>query len=54
MDLSAGERLVLELRGLLAEARIARERRLAELEALAGFDVETLIHDAGAAPGASS
>jgi hypothetical protein len=41
-DVAAGERLVLELRALLAEARIARERRLAELEALAGFDVETL------------
>jgi len=41
-ELAAAERLMLELRGLLAEARIARERRLAELEALAGLDVETL------------
>jgi outer membrane protein TolC len=55
-DLAAGERLVLELRGLVAEARIARERRLAELEALAGFDVETLSTsaDPGARPRASS
>jgi outer membrane protein TolC len=35
-------RLLLDLRLLLAEARSTRERQLAELEALAGFDVETL------------
>jgi len=40
--LLAAEQLVLELRTLLAEARTARETRLAELEALAGADVETL------------
>lgn len=41
-ELLAAERMPLELRGLLAEARIARETRLAELEALAGVDVERM------------
>jgi outer membrane protein TolC len=35
-------RLILDVRLLLAEARSTRERQLAELEALAGIDVETL------------
>jgi outer membrane protein TolC len=44
-DLAAlveAERLSLETRSMLAEARVERERRLAELEALGGFDAETL------------
>jgi outer membrane protein TolC len=44
-DLAAlveAERLSLETRGMLAEARVERERRLAELEAVGGFDAETL------------
>jgi outer membrane protein TolC len=41
-ELLETERLRLELRLLHAEARAAREMRLAELEALAALDVETL------------
>jgi outer membrane protein TolC len=41
-DVVQSEQVVLELRMLLAEARTARETKLAELEALAGVDVETL------------
>jgi len=41
-DLIDAQRTLLQVRLLLAEARIAREKRLAELEALAGVDVETL------------
>jgi cobalt-zinc-cadmium efflux system outer membrane protein len=41
-DWLEAESLVLELRLLRAEARSARDARLAELEALAGVDVETL------------
>jgi outer membrane protein TolC len=41
------ERGALDARGMLAEARMERERRLAALEALGGFDAETL----DAAPG---
>jgi outer membrane protein, heavy metal efflux system len=41
-DLVAAERALLDLQVLRAEERIARETRLAELEALAGVDVETL------------
>jgi outer membrane protein TolC len=40
--LVAAERALLDLRALAAEARVARDTRLAELEALAGVDVETL------------
>lgn len=36
------QRTLLDVRLALAEARIERERRLAELEALAGVDFETL------------
>jgi outer membrane protein TolC len=42
------ERLVLELRLLRAEAHTAREKHLAELEALAGVDFETLVPSQGA------
>ena len=41
-DLIDSQRTLLEVRQLIAEARIERERRLAELEALAGVDIETL------------
>jgi outer membrane protein TolC len=40
--LIGAERGALEARGMLAEARIERERQLAALEALGGFDAETL------------
>jgi outer membrane protein, heavy metal efflux system len=36
------QRTLLDARTLLAEARVAREKRLADLENLAGADVETL------------
>jgi outer membrane protein TolC len=41
-DLIDSERMLLEVRRMLAEAQIEREERLAELEALAGVDIETL------------
>lgn len=41
-ELIDSQRTVLEIRNVIAEARIAREKRLAELEALAGVDAETL------------
>ncbi len=41
-DLIDSARTFIEVRLLLAQARIERERRLAELEALAGVDIETL------------
>jgi len=41
-DLIDSQRTLLNVRTLIAEARIAREKRLAELEALAGVDVEAL------------
>jgi cobalt-zinc-cadmium efflux system outer membrane protein len=41
-ELVAAERALLDLRVLIAEERIARETRLAELETLAGVDAETL------------
>ncbi len=41
-DLIEGERTLIAVRRILAQARIEREQRLAELEALAGVDVETL------------
>lgn len=42
MTLIDAQRTLLETRTLVAEARIARERRLAEIEAIAGVDIETL------------
>ncbi|CAN5338822.1 hypothetical protein BH09PLA1_BH09PLA1_00220 [soil metagenome] len=42
VDLIDSERTLIAVRVLVAEARIEREKRLAELEALAGTDVETL------------
>ncbi len=41
-ELIDSQRTLLEVRRVIAEARIAREKRLAELEALAGVDVEAL------------
>lgn len=41
-DLIDSQRTYISVRVLIAEARIEREKRLAELEALAGVDVETL------------
>jgi outer membrane protein TolC len=43
-DLIDSARTFIEVRRLLAEAHIEREKRLAELEALAGVDIETLGH----------
>jgi cobalt-zinc-cadmium efflux system outer membrane protein len=42
LDLIDGQRGLLEIRLMIAESRAMRERLLAELEALAGADVETL------------
>jgi outer membrane protein, heavy metal efflux system len=42
IELIDSQRTLLDVRQLVAEARIAREKRLAEMEALAGVDVETL------------
>ncbi len=47
-DLIDSERMLLTLRREVAEMQIEREQRLAELEALAGMDIETLD---SAAPG---
>jgi outer membrane protein TolC len=43
VELIDSQRMLLEARLALAEARAGRERRLAELEALAGVDIETLV-----------
>jgi len=48
-DLIDSQRTLLAVRRMVAEARVEREERLAELEALAGVDIETL----GAPPTAS-
>jgi outer membrane protein, heavy metal efflux system len=42
VDLIDTQRTLLEVRQMIAEVRIEREKRLAELEALAGVDIETL------------
>jgi cobalt-zinc-cadmium efflux system outer membrane protein len=42
IDLIDTQRTLLDVRLMIAEAQIEREKRLAELEALAGVDVETL------------
>jgi cobalt-zinc-cadmium efflux system outer membrane protein len=41
-DLIDSDRTYISVRAMVAEARIEREKRLAELEALAGVDIETL------------
>ena len=48
------QRTLLDVRLLLAESRTARERSLADLEALAGVDVETLRRPAGTRPSAAA
>jgi len=42
LELIEAQRVLLDIRLAIAEARIERERRLAEIEQLGGFDVETL------------
>ncbi|MEI8195886.1 MAG: TolC family protein [Phycisphaerae bacterium] len=42
-DLIDSQRTLLDVRNLILDAHIAREKRLAELEALAGVDIETLL-----------
>ena len=42
VELIDSQRTLLDVRLMIAQARIAREKQLAELEALAGIDVETL------------
>ncbi|HEX8521531.1 MAG TPA: TolC family protein [Tepidisphaeraceae bacterium] len=48
MDLIESQRMVLDVRLMIVESRAEREKRLAELEALAGVDVETLGQQEGA------
>jgi outer membrane protein TolC len=43
VELIDAQRTLLDVRLMIAEARTEREKRLAELEALAGVDVETLL-----------
>jgi outer membrane protein TolC len=42
VELIDSQRTLLDVRLMIAQARVEREKRLAELEALAGIDVETL------------
>ena len=42
LELVDSQRTLLDVRQVIAEARIEREKRLAEMEALAGVDIETL------------
>jgi outer membrane protein TolC len=55
-DLIDSERMLISIRRMVAQAQIKREKRLAELEALAGVDIETLgrpekgLGDAGSEP----
>lgn len=42
IELIDSQRTLLEVRLMIAQARVEREKRLAEMEALAGVDVETL------------
>jgi len=41
-DLIDSERMLISVRRMVAQAQIEREKRLAELEAFAGVDIETL------------
>jgi outer membrane protein TolC len=41
-DLIDSERMLISVRRIVAQAQIERDKRLAELEALAGVDIETL------------
>ena len=47
-DLIESERAYIDVRAMVAETQIEREKRLAEIEALAGVDIETLGHPASA------
>ena len=47
IDLIDAQRTVLDVRLTIAEAQIEREKRLADLEQLAGVDIETLGHTGG-------
>lgn len=53
-ELIDSQRTLLDIRLLIAEARVAREKRLAEIESLAGVDVETLGDGPGQAVPAES
>lgn len=48
IDLIDSQRTLLDVRLMIAEVRVEREKRLAEMEALAGTDVETLAAPATA------
>jgi len=50
VDLIDSQRTLLDVRLMIAEARIEREKQLAELEALAGVDIETLAAQPTTAP----
>jgi outer membrane protein TolC len=52
-DLVDSERMLLTMRRMLAEVQIEREERLADLEALAGVDIETLGPPTDAAVGSA-
>lgn len=54
LDLIDAQRTLLEVRLIAAEAQTTRERLLAELEALAGVDIETLGHDSTTEPTSQS
>jgi outer membrane protein TolC len=54
VELIDTQRTLLDVRLTAAEARTAREKALADLEALLGVDVETLGATAAAAPGAGT
>lgn len=51
LDMIDAQRMLLDARLVIAEARAMREKRLAELEALMGTDVETLSAPARGLPG---
>jgi outer membrane protein TolC len=50
MDLIDSQRTVLDVRLMIAEARVEREKQLVEIEALAGTDVETLTDSVATTP----
>ena len=54
LQLIDAQRTLLDVRLLLAESRTVRERSLADLEALAGVDVETLGRPAATRPSAAA
>lgn len=50
LDLIEAQNMVLDTRFMLVEARASREKRLAELEALMGTDIETVVANPDVAP----